>query len=131
VQGSDGADGQEVSRVPADARPQGGRTSPGGTKEESMFDVIGDAAAQQVPRTAGYAGGSEKDVLVQKAERLREARPVEQSGADENPKSTRDDDSVHNRTRMEGGQILIEKYDESGRLLKVTPPGYLPLSEIV
>jgi hypothetical protein len=97
-----------------------------------MFDVIGDAAAQQVPRTAGYAGGSEKDVLVQKAERMREARPVEQSGGGEKPTSSRDeDDSVHNRTRLEGGQVLIEKYDDSGRLLKVTPPGYLPLSEIV
>ena len=38
-----------------------------------MFDVVGDAAAQQVPRTAGLAGGSEKDALVQKADRVREA----------------------------------------------------------
>jgi hypothetical protein len=96
-----------------------------------MFDVIGDAAAQQVPRTAGHTGGSEKDVLVQKADRMREARPVEPSGADEQPQSTRDDGLVHNRTRLEAGQVIIEKYDDSGRLLKVTPPGYLPLSEVV
>jgi len=96
-----------------------------------MFDVIGDAAAQQVPRAAGHAGGSEKDVLVQKADRMREARPVEPSGADEKPQSARDDDLVHNRTRLEAGQVIIEKYDDSGRLLKVTPPGYLPLSEVV
>ena len=31
----------------------------------------------------------------------------------------------------EAGQVIIEKYDDSGRLLKVTPPGYLPLSEVV
>ena len=94
-----------------------------------MFDVIGDAAAQQVPRTAGYAGGTEKDALVQKADRLREARPVEQSGAGEQSKAAPDDQSVHNRTRLESGQVIIEKYDESGRLLKITPPGYLPFGE--
>lgn len=96
-----------------------------------MFDVIGDAAAQQVPRAAGLASGSEKDALLQKADRVREARPVEPSGSGEKSKSAQEDDLVHNRTRLEGGQILIEKYDESGRLLKITPPGYLPLSEIV
>ena len=96
-----------------------------------MFDVVGDAAVQQVPRTAGLAGGSEKDALVQKADRVREARPVEPSGSGEKSKSAREDDSVHNRTRLEGGQVLIEKYDESGRLLKITPPGYLPLSEVI
>lgn len=95
-----------------------------------MFDVIADAAAQQVPRGAGH-GGTEGDVLVQKAERVREARPVEQAGAGEGSKSPGRDDAVQNRTRLESGQVIIEKYDESGRLLKVTPPGYLPFGEIV
>jgi hypothetical protein len=94
-----------------------------------MFDVIGDAAAQQVPRTAGFGSGTEKDVLVQKAERLREARPVEQSGGGEASQTAGDGDLVHNQTRLEAGQVIIEKYDETGRLLKVTPPGYLPFGE--
>ncbi len=96
-----------------------------------MFDLIADAAAQQVPRAAGHGGGTEQDVLVKKAERLREARPVEQTGAGEGLKSPNQDDTVQNRTRIESGQVIIEKYDESGRLLKVTPPGYLPFGEIV
>ena len=96
-----------------------------------MFDIIGDAAAQQASRIGGYGGGAEKEVLVQKAERLREARPVEPSGPGDPSKATRDDDSVHNRTRLEAGQVIIEKYDDSGRLLKVTPPGYLPFGEKV
>jgi hypothetical protein len=96
-----------------------------------MFDAIADTAVQQVPRAAGYGGGTEQDVLVQKAERLREARPVEQAGTGEELKSPGRDDSAQNRTRVESGQVIIEKYDESGRLLKVTPPGYLPFGEIV
>jgi len=92
---------------------------------------MGDAAIQQVPRIAGFAAGTERDVLVKKAERLRESRPVEQSGAGDSPSAARGDDSVHNRTRIEAGQVIIEKYDESGRLLKVTPPGYLPFDEKV
>ena len=94
-----------------------------------MIDVMGDAAVQQVPRVIGYAVGTEKDALVKKAERLRESRPVEQSGAGDSPIAARGDDSVHNRTRIEAGQIIVEKYDDSGRLLKVTPPGYLPINE--
>lgn len=93
-----------------------------------MFELIADAAVQQVPR-AGHLGGTEQDILGQKAGRLREARPVEQAGAGGGPKSPGPDDSVHNRTRLESGQVIIEKYDDSGRLLKVTPPGYLPFAE--
>jgi hypothetical protein len=37
---------------------------------------------------------------------------------------------VRNRTRIEDGQVIIEQYDESGRLLKITPPGYLPYGEV-
>lgn len=96
-----------------------------------MFDAIADAAAQQVPRAVGHGSGTEGDVLVQKAERLREARPIEQAGAGEGSTSPGQDDSVQNRTRLESGHVIIEKYDESGRLLKVTPPGYLPFGEIV
>ena len=38
---------------------------------------------------------------------------------------------VHNKTRIEEGQVMIEQYDESGKLLKITPPGYLPFGEVV
>lgn len=96
-----------------------------------MFDVIGDAAVQQMPRTGTYESGMEKDVIAQKAERMREARPVEKSNDGEKSKlQSNSEKNTHNRTRLEDGKILIEKYDEDGKLIKLTPPGYLPLGEI-
>ena len=48
-----------------------------------------------------------------------------------NPKAdSQDDGTLKNRTRLDGGKIIIEKYDEAGKLVKVTPPGYLPFGKI-
>jgi len=95
-----------------------------------MFDSIGDAAVQQMPRTGTFDSGTEKDVIVQKAERLREARPVEKSNDGEKAKLQSSEENGRNRTRLEDGKILIEKYDEDGKLIKLTPPGYLPFGKI-
>jgi hypothetical protein len=96
-----------------------------------MIGVIGDAAVQQMPRTGIYASGTEKDVVAQKAERAQSARPVEQSneGAKAKQQGT-GEESVHNRTLIEDGKVVIERYDEDGKLIKRTPPGYLPFGEI-
>jgi hypothetical protein len=97
-----------------------------------MFDVVGEAAAQQMPRTGIYVSGTEKDVAVHKAERMREARPVEKSNEGDKAKlNGSEEEKTHSRNRLEdGGKIAVEKYDESGRLVKRTPPGYLPLGEM-
>ena len=49
---------------------------------------------------------------------------------DEKSKLEPGEEWVHNRTRIEENQVIIEQYDESGRLLKITPPGYLLFGEI-
>jgi hypothetical protein len=96
-----------------------------------MFDVVGENAAQQMPRVGVNGGGTEKDVSVQKAERVREARPVEQSHASDQSQAKSDqNEDAHIRTRLEEGRIIVEKYDEDGKLVKKTPPGYLPFGEI-
>jgi hypothetical protein len=96
-----------------------------------MFDVVGDAAAQQMPRMGAIVSGTEKDVAVHKAERVREARPVEKSNEDEKAKlEGSKEEHTHSRNRFEDGKIVVEKYDEAGRLVKRTPPGYLPLGEM-
>ena len=102
----------------------------GREKEEVMWDVVGDAAAQQMPRLGVYGGGREQEPLLQKAERLRETRPVEGGGEGEKPRAGGEDGMVHNRTRLENGTIIVEKYDEDGKLIRRTPPGYLPFGEI-
>jgi hypothetical protein len=96
-----------------------------------MFDVVGDTAVQQVPRAGLYGAVTEKDVMVQKAERGREARPVEKSNAGEKSRDeTGEEEGTKTRTRLEEGKIFIEKYDEDGKLIKMIPPGYLPFGEI-
>lgn len=99
-------------------------------KEEAMLDVIGEAAAQQMPRVGLYGGGREQEPLLQKAERLRETRPVEQAGEGEKARAEDEEGRAHNRTRLENGTIIVEKYDEDGKLIRRTPPGYLPFGEI-
>jgi len=96
-----------------------------------MIGVVGDAAVQQMPRTGIYASGMENDSITQKAERAQGARPVEKSneGAKAKPQGS-GGDAERNRTLVEDGKVVIERYDEDGKLIKRTPPGYLPFGEI-
>ena len=93
-----------------------------------MFGAIGESAVHQIPRGGGFSSGTEQDVAVQKAEQIIQARPVETSGDSGKPKAdSQGKDTLKSHTRLqEDGQIIIEKYDEAGKLVKVTPPGYLP-----
>jgi hypothetical protein len=96
-----------------------------------MIGVIGDAAVQQVPRTGIHGSGMEKDVMAQKTERAQSPRPVEKSNESAETKSQESGEkTLHNRTLIENGKIIIERYDEDGKLIKRTPPGYLPFGEI-
>jgi hypothetical protein len=96
-----------------------------------MFGAIGESAVHQIPRGGGFSSGTEQDVVVQKAEQVRQTRPVETSADSGKPKAdTRDEEALKSHNRLEEGKIVIEKYDEAGKLVKVTPPGYLPFGEI-
>lgn len=92
-----------------------------------MFGAIGESAVHQIPRGVGYSSGTEQDAVVQKAEQVIQARPVENSGDSGKPKAnSQDDDTLTNRNRLEDGKIIVDTYDGDGQLVKVSPPGYLP-----
>lgn len=96
-----------------------------------MFDIVGETVVQQMARVGFSAGGAEKDPAVQKIEALRDVRAVEKS--DESGKAQSEASAEGNsttRNRLEDGKIIVEKYDEDGRLVKRTPPGFLPFGEI-
>jgi hypothetical protein len=96
-----------------------------------MFDIVGETVVQQMPRLGLPASGAEKDASVQKAEALREVRPVEKSNESEKSRSEAGaEESTTTRNRLEEGKIIVEKYDEDGRLVRRTPPGFLPFGEI-
>jgi hypothetical protein len=96
-----------------------------------MFDIIGDAAVQRLPRGAGAADGMELDAAVKRAEQVREVRSVEPSAeADRSKPQGEGQEPLQTRNRLENGKIIVEKYDEDGKLVKKTPPGYLPFGEM-
>ncbi len=96
-----------------------------------MFEVIGESTAQQMPRAGGFSNGTEMDVAVKKAEQIRQVRPVEPTtDAGRSKPQGRGDEDLQTRNRLENGKIVVEKYDEDGKLVKKTPPGYLPFGEM-
>jgi hypothetical protein len=96
-----------------------------------MFDIVGEAVVQQMARVILPASGAEKNASAQKAEAVREVRPVETSKESEKARSEAGaNESTTTRNRLEEGKIIVEKYDEDGRLVRRTPPGFLPFGEI-
>jgi len=92
-----------------------------------MFGAIGESAVHQIPRGVGYSSGTEQDVVVQKAEQIMQARPVENSGDSGKPKAnSQGEENLEHRTSLEDGKIIVKTYDGGGQLIKVSPPGYLP-----
>ena len=97
-----------------------------------MINAIGEATMQQYVRASYNAENSDKEIAVQKSDRLREQRPVEQS--DDGEKSEMDlksRDNMRSRNSIVDGTLVVESYDENGNLVKKTPPGYLPIGERV
>ncbi|MCU0559002.1 MAG: hypothetical protein MUD16_02275 [Desulfobacterales bacterium] len=101
---------------------------PGTERRITMFEVIGETAVQQLPRGGGFSSGIETEGAVKKAEHIRQVRPVEHATESERPKPQgKGEEHLQTRNRLEDGKIVVEKYDEDGKLVKKTPPGYLPL----
>jgi len=95
-----------------------------------MFGDIGESAVHQIPREIGFGSGTEQDAVVQKAEQVIHARPVENSGDSGKPKAdSQGENTLTSRNRLEDGKIVIEKYDKTGKLVKLNPPGFLPPGE--
>ncbi|CAB1071478.1 hypothetical protein JY97_07805 [Alkalispirochaeta odontotermitis] len=96
-----------------------------------MINAIGEAAMQHSVRTSYNAEMLGKNQEVKKIEKIKEPRPIEKS--DDGQKSemeSRSKDNLTTRNSFVDGQLVVEKYDENGKLVKKTPPGYLPLGEV-
>ena len=92
-----------------------------------MINAIGEATMQQIVRSNYNSETYDKDLEAQKTDKVKEHRPVEQSDDGQKPEmDLKSEEDVQTRTSLEDGQITVESYDDSGRLVKVSPPGYLP-----
>ena len=96
-----------------------------------MLNAIGEATMQQFVRSNYNSGTHDKDLEVQKAEKVKEQRPVEETEDGQHPEMNlkSEEEELKTRNSLKDGQLVVEKYDRSGRLIKVTPPGYLPPGE--
>ena len=93
-----------------------------------MINAIGEATMQQHIRTNYNTEIFDKDLAVQKTDRIREKRPVEKSDDGEKPEmNMQSQDNMRSRNNIEDGKLVVEKYDKNGKLIKKTPPGYLPI----
>lgn len=91
-----------------------------------MLGVIGEAAGQEGLQGGIYSSVMDKGIAKSAGKRLMEEGS--QQCGNSKPEGAAGE-PTRNRTKLEGGYITIETYSEDGRLLKITPPGYLPFSE--
>ena len=97
-----------------------------------MISAIGEATIQQFVRTSCNVETSEKDLAVQKTDKIRKQRPVERGDDGQKPGlNLQNQANMKTRNSIENGKLVVEKYDEDGNLVKKTPPGYLPIGERV
>ncbi len=97
-----------------------------------MINAIGEVTMQQFIRINFNSDLVDKNLTAQKTEKVRKQRPVEESDDGQKPEmDLQFQENVKSRTRLEDGKFIIEKYDEDGRLVKKTPPGFLPFGESV
>ena len=97
-----------------------------------MIDAISDAAMQQTIRANYNSANQEQAVIAKKNNRIREKRPVEKSeNSLKSQMNLRDEQDTKAKNIVEDdGQIIVEKYDKDGRLIRKIPPGYLPFGEM-
>ena len=96
-----------------------------------MINAIGEATLQQFVRTSYNSETFGKDQDIKKKDRIKKQRPVE--GSEDGQKSEmslQSQDNTATANSLEDGQIIAEKYDENGKLIKKTPRGYLPFAEM-
>ncbi len=97
-----------------------------------MINAIGEATIQQYVRSSYNSETSDKDLAVQKTDKIREQRPVEKGDEGQKPElNLQSHGNMKTRNSIEDGILVVEKYDEDGKLVKKTPPGYLPIGERV
>lgn len=95
-----------------------------------MINAIGEATIHQFVRASYNAVLFDKNQENQKTDKIKAQRPVEQS--DDGQKSEmnlQSQETVKTRNNLDEGKLVVEKYDADGKLIKMTPPGFLPFGE--
>ena len=96
-----------------------------------MIDAIGEANMQQIMRANYNSDLADKNLAAQKSDKVREQRPIEESDDGQSAEmNLQFKENTKSRNSLEDGKLIVEQYDEDGKLVKKTPPGYLPFGEM-
>ena len=80
-----------------------------------MLNAIGEATMQQFVRSNYNSGTHDKDLEVQKAEKVKEQRPVEETEEGQHSElNSKSEEELKTRNILKDGQLVVERYDESG-----------------
>lgn len=95
-----------------------------------MINPIGEATVQQYVRASYNAEIFDKEQEIQKSDKIKRQRPVEKSDDGQKPQmNSQSQESIQSRNSLEDGELVVEKYDADGKLVKKIPPGFLPFGE--
>jgi hypothetical protein len=95
-----------------------------------MFDTIGESTVRTVLRPENVSAVTDKEIQAQRAEKLREARPVEKN---EDSTDLKNDAQKKERTTkydLEEKVIVFEKYNRNGEVVFRMPPKQNPVDEL-
>ena len=98
-----------------------------------MINAIGDSTVHQAVRLQPSAAVAEREEEGRKTMQASVQRPVERADDSQHSGMNLKDEKkseTTSRQRIEDGQVVIEKYDRQGKLVKKTPPGYVPFGEM-
>lgn len=95
-----------------------------------MIHALGDAAMQQTVRANYDSEMHDKDLVIQKTDQMREKRPVEKTEDSARQElDLKQEENTQRKNIVEDGKIVVEQYDKNGKLIRITPPGYIPFGE--
>jgi hypothetical protein len=101
-------------------------------RRTKMINAIGEATMQQFVRLGHNAEAYGRELEVRKTDKVKAQRPIEKSEDSQKPGlNLQAEQNMKSRNSLEDGKLVVEKYDEDGKLVKKTPPGYLPIGETV
>jgi hypothetical protein len=100
--------------------------------EVTVIGIFGDGGMQQHIR-ANYSNGMYVQLLLKKhLHQQAEARPVEAADFSSRLETKlRYQERTTTKNVFEGGQLIVERYDQEGKLIRRTPPGYLPICKTI
>lgn len=98
-----------------------------------MINTIGEYTVQQTARVHQGTTVVDKEAVVQKSMQTSVPRPVEKSNDSRHSHMNQKDEEKSETTtrhRIEDDQVILERYDQRGKLVEKVPPGYVPFGEI-